>query len=221
MDNSILIYIVIFIFVMLLMIAISYIVLLNYFDETSDLYINDISKKITDYINLFDMNTNKISKKLYNEMKYINEKLINIIDVDNKRILDYNKNIIKDITNIDPIYVGIILLLVISVLISGISLSKSTKNNNTISKINSNSENNSNGNNNGNGNGNQYGGDNVDISLMFKNISICVVTSMFFLTIINNIYLYYVRKNIINIDMKDILINLLEKMKGKIKDINK
>ena len=204
-----------FIFLMLSMIAISYIELLKVFDKTSDLYINDISKKITDYINLFDMNTNKISKKLYNEMKYINEKLNNIIDDDNKKILNDNKNIINDITNIDPFYIGIILLLVISTLVTGISISKNIKNNSTISKININSEN--------IGNGNQNGGDNVggDVITMFKNIFYCILTSIFFLTIINYIYLYYVSINIINIDMKDILINVLEKMKGKIKDINK
>lgn len=187
MDNSIVIYVIMYISVICIMIIFSYTYFLNFYDDTNNLYINYISNKIIDYIKLIDMDKNKLLKKLHNEIKYIDDKLFESIKTTNNKNNNENINTIRDIYDYPFVFIFCIIVLIIFALF--LNNEKTCNVNNQIKTI--------------------------DNKIILGNILLSVGIMLIFLTVINSVYLYYVHKNIIKVDIKDILIDVLTQLKKK------
>lgn len=188
MNNSILIYIVILLFLMIGIIILSYYIFLNFYDNTINKYIDDITIKLISTINILNINNTDILKKIYNELNYTNIKNYDILNNDSIKKKEINNNVIKNTYNFPFEIIIFISIIIILALIFG--LTQQLKCNKLIS-----------------------------IFYILQKIFKKLLLSIFFLAIMQYLYLYYMMKNIIKINIKDILINIIQNLKEKSKDI--
>ena len=170
------------------MIIISYIIFLNFYDETIMKYINHASKKIINFINIFDKDNNEILKKMYNEINFINIKLIDIINKNAFIKKNKNNEIMKNTYEFPYIIILFSLLLLVLIFVIGLYNNK-----NCI--------------------------DNFSVINILKNIIISSSISIIFVSLIQYFFLFYMLNNVVKINIKDILINVLNKLKEKSKEI--
>ena len=188
MDNSQFIYVIIYTTMNILMIIISYIIFLNFYDETIIKYINHASKKIINFINIFDKDNNEILKKMYNEINFINIKLIDIINNNASIKKKKNNEIIKNTYDFPYLIILLILLLLVSIMIIVLY-------------------------------NNKYCIKNLSVVNILINIFISSFISIIFLSLIQYFFLFYMLRNVVKINIKDIFINVLNKLKEKSKEI--
>jgi hypothetical protein len=188
MDNSILIYMVMLLFMMIGIIILSYYIFLNFYDETIKKYINDTTIKLISTVNILNCNKDDILKKIYNELTYINIKFVDIINNDSIKKKDNNNKVIKDTYDFPFLLIIAIFIIIFLILLFG--LSQQIKCNKTIT-----------------------------IFHILKNILKKLFISIIFLSIMQYLFLYYMLKNIIKINIKDIIINIIQKLKNKSKYI--